>query len=107
MPLVQVAGEAPDSTCPPWLHWTVRRHAGRVYLFVVNNGDGEGRFTVTWPDGPQHVVALDEDRSLRLEDGRHSRRAARPTQRMANPLGRECPSVEVIFMRWASIRPGR
>ena len=69
-PLVQVAGETPDAACPPWLHWTVRRHGGRVYLFVVNNGDGEGRFTVTWPDGPLHVVALDEDRSLRLEDSR-------------------------------------
>jgi hypothetical protein len=69
-PAVHVGGETPDSPCPPWLHWTARRHEGRIYLFVVNNGDGEGRFTVTWPDAAREIVALDEDRSLGLENQR-------------------------------------
>ena len=67
-PAVCVGGEMPDLPCPPSLHWTARRHEGRIYLFVVNNGDGPGRFSVTWPGAAPEVVALDEDRLLALEN---------------------------------------
>jgi hypothetical protein len=40
-PGVSVRSSAAES--PNWLHFTVRSHEGHVYLFAVNDGDGEGR----------------------------------------------------------------
>jgi hypothetical protein len=33
----------PDN--PRWLHWLVRSYGGKLYIFAVNNGDGEGQAT--------------------------------------------------------------
>ncbi len=40
---LEVSGGAPGPAAPPrWLHWLVRRHSGKVYIFTVNDGDGSG-----------------------------------------------------------------
>ena len=41
-PSVTVSDSA-ASKPPAWLHFIVRRHQGKVYLFAVNDGSGEGR----------------------------------------------------------------
>lgn len=66
---VEEASESVAPVTPPaWLHWTVRRTGGETYLFVVNDGDGEGavRFRLADPKaavrepGPGTDVAIAE-----------------------------------------------
>jgi len=42
-PAPTVAVEDAKNSAPTWLRHAVRRHNGKVYLFAVNDGDGQGR----------------------------------------------------------------
>ncbi|HQL71730.1 MAG TPA: hypothetical protein PLD58_01040 [Phycisphaerae bacterium] len=49
---IEPTGEVRAEAVPggkSWLHWTARRRGGRLFLFCVNNGDGEGEVAVTLP----------------------------------------------------------
>lgn len=63
VPSVKLSGETRGSVAPSWLHWTTRAHEGKLYLFVVNDGDGTGKFTVTLPGIPKSVQ-IPGDREL-------------------------------------------
>ena len=65
-PILLSADPAPtvEVTGGSWLHWLVRRYQGKVYLFVVNDGDGEGAVTVALPKAPAAVTALGETRAV-------------------------------------------
>jgi len=52
---------------PRWLHWLVRHHAGRTYLFAVNNGDAEGQATFTFERDIKSVSVPAESRSIQPE----------------------------------------
>jgi hypothetical protein len=66
-PKVTVA-QTNASEPPAWLHFTVRRHDGKLYLFAVNDGDGEGRVRFHW-DVPIHRVhEIRTNRSLDATD---------------------------------------
>lgn len=49
---------------PPWLHWLVRMHAGKLYVVAVNNGDGSGRVRFRLPQPPRQVQLVGERRAL-------------------------------------------
>ena len=49
---------------PRWLHWLVRHHAGKTYLFTVNNGDAEGRATFTFDRNISSVSVQAENRII-------------------------------------------
>ncbi|MEK7269923.1 MAG: hypothetical protein AAB215_03170, partial [Planctomycetota bacterium] len=44
----------------PWLHWTARRNDGVLYVFAVNDGDGEGRASFTVPGAARDVKVRGE-----------------------------------------------
>lgn len=69
-PILLGPGPAPaiEVTGGSWLHWLAKRYQGKLYLFVVNDGDGEGAFTVTLPKTPASVRMLDE-KLLAVTDG--------------------------------------
>ncbi len=58
-------GESSDDEAG-WLHTLVRSHGGKVYVFAVNDGDGEGRVDFTLPEATGSVRVLGEDRSIDL-----------------------------------------
>jgi hypothetical protein len=41
----------PEPAKPGWLHYLVRRHEGKAYLFAVNDGNADGVLHVSLPDG--------------------------------------------------------
>ena len=53
---------------PRWLHWLVRKSGDKLYLFVVNDGDGEGTASFTLPSVPKSVRALGEDRPAAVKE---------------------------------------
>ncbi len=59
VPLIRFQGEQPR-----WLHWLARQSAGKAYLMVVNNGDGEGEISFHLPSIPKSVRLIGEDRSI-------------------------------------------
>lgn len=65
VPAIKVQGAAPSQDAPCWLHWLARGHGGKLYLFAVNDGDGEGAVRFDLPAPPQSARVLDEGRSLR------------------------------------------
>ena len=71
-PEVMATGAA-DSTvprAPTWLHWTVRQQANRIYVFAVNDGDGEGSVTFRIGNlGSADVVVASEKRILHAANG--------------------------------------
>lgn len=46
---------ASDGSRAAWLHWFARRHGGKCYLFMVNDGDGQGRVSF-WPNSAVRLV---------------------------------------------------
>jgi hypothetical protein len=65
VPAVKVHGPASVQGSPRWLHWMARRHGGKLYVFAVNDGDGEGAATFSLPQEPRSIKVLGEDRPLR------------------------------------------
>lgn len=49
---------------PRWLHWLVRASGGKLTLFAVNNGDGEGRVTFDVGRKLKRVSVPAEDRVI-------------------------------------------
>ena len=43
----------------PWLHWMVRRAAGKTYVFCANNGEGEGEIAVRMDRPVRRVIVRD------------------------------------------------
>ena len=64
VPPVEVEYPREDSA---WLHHTVRSLNGKLYLFAVNDGDGEGTVIFRFPRRPKRVRVPAENRFLRLE----------------------------------------
>jgi hypothetical protein len=62
IPLVTVQCR-PDN--PRWLHWLVRSYGGKLYIFAVNNGDGEGRAAFFIGRRIKTVRVPAENRSIR------------------------------------------
>jgi hypothetical protein len=46
-PAPRITAHDDTAAQPAWLHSLVRRHQGKLYLFAVNDGDGQGRITWT------------------------------------------------------------
>lgn len=67
VPEVQVSCDPAPAAGPGWLNWTARSHAGKLYLVVVNNGDGEGTVTFALPGAARSVQVVGADRSIRPE----------------------------------------
>ena len=63
VPTIRVQGEQPR-----WLHWLARKSAGKMYLMVVNDGDGEGEVSFRLPSIPKGVRLIGEDRSIQSTD---------------------------------------
>ncbi len=49
---------------PKWLHWTVRSHRGKTFLFAANDGGGAGEATFRLPKPPQRVRVVGEGRTI-------------------------------------------
>ncbi|MGO8748640.1 MAG: hypothetical protein ACLQNE_21935 [Thermoguttaceae bacterium] len=58
-PAIHVEGDRPR-----WLHWLARRHAGKLYLAAVNDGDGEGAVLFRLPSIPASIRLLGDNRPL-------------------------------------------
>ncbi|MDD4266658.1 MAG: hypothetical protein GXY25_02705 [Pirellulaceae bacterium] len=67
-------GESRPAAPPEWLHWLVREHRGKVYIFAVNDGDGAGEVAFRW-SGFSSPAEGDAGRPLR---------AARLTEQTGN-----------------------
>jgi len=52
---------------PRWLHWLVRSRGGKTFLFVVNNGDGQGQATFTLDRKIKTVTVPRENRAIQPE----------------------------------------
>jgi len=52
---------------PRWLHWLVRSHKGRVFIFAVNNGDAKGTAAFTIDRNVRNVRTVGEDRAVKAE----------------------------------------
>jgi hypothetical protein len=62
-PVPQVTVQCqPDK--PRWLHWLVRASGGKLRVFAVNNGDGEGRATFSVGRKLKSVTVLGENRAI-------------------------------------------
>ena len=66
---VKVRGVAQSQDAPHWLHCVTRHHDGKLYLFAVNDGDGEGVIQFNLPLPAKSVRVLDEKRSISADDG--------------------------------------
>ncbi len=53
----------------PWLHWTARSQAGKLYIMAVNNGDGKGNVSFKVPGKYRTAKVLGEDRFISLKQG--------------------------------------
>jgi hypothetical protein len=49
---------------PAWLHWLARSQGGKLYLFAVNNGNGEGRATFSFGRKIKTVTVPAENRTI-------------------------------------------
>jgi hypothetical protein len=67
VPEVEVSCDPAPSDEPGWLHWTARISNGKLYLFAVNNGDGEGKVTFTLPGVPRTIRVRGEERTIAPE----------------------------------------
>ncbi len=67
VPAVSLSGADPNSDAVSWLHWTVRRDEGKLFLFVVSDGDGEGAFRCSLPEAPKSVRQVGGERPLTVE----------------------------------------
>jgi len=68
-----VAGaDIAGQTVPGWMRWRAHRADGRIYLFVVNDGDGEGPVTFNVPKGCVSVTTGSAERVLSVSDGTFS-----------------------------------
>jgi len=67
VPILEVRGQGPSQDAPRWLHCLVRRFNGKLYLFAVNDGDGEGEVTFSLPPNLRIVRAMGEGRSVRAQ----------------------------------------
>ncbi len=67
---VKAKAIARSQVLPHWLHCLVREHDGKLYLFAVNDGDGDGviQFSLTLP--PKCVRVLGENRSVSTDGAR-------------------------------------
>jgi hypothetical protein len=61
---VTMYGATSSHDAPAWLHFIGRQHDGKLYLFAVNDGDGEGVATFRLPRPPNKVRVLGESRAL-------------------------------------------
>ncbi len=61
-PALTVSAETPG-----WLHWTARAKDGKLYLFAVNDGDGEGAVRFKLPKTPKQVQGLLADTQPKLD----------------------------------------
>jgi hypothetical protein len=52
---------------PGWLHWLARAQAGKLYLFAVNDGDGEGKVAFKLPGTPKVIRELRENRTIETD----------------------------------------
>jgi hypothetical protein len=55
---------ATSHDAPRWLHSLARQHDGKLYLFAVNDGGGEGVIQFGLSRPPNKVQVLDENRTL-------------------------------------------
>ena len=49
---------------PQWIHFLARSHAGKLYVMVANDGDGEGNVAFALPGVPRTIRVLGEDRTI-------------------------------------------
>jgi hypothetical protein len=65
-PILLSADPVPMLTveAPAWLHWTARVRDGKLYVFAVNDGDGEGKVRFKFPAAPKAVRAVLDGRSI-------------------------------------------
>ena len=59
-PALAITPEAP----PDWLHWTVRAYAEKLYLFVANDGEGQGPVTFHLPNNLNSITVTGEQRDI-------------------------------------------
>ncbi len=86
VPTVTVAAASPG-----WLHWLARAHDGKLYLFAVNDGDGEGTVAFTLPSTPKAVRELGENRAIQPDGSRLEVRLPR--------LAVQCYEIEIAAHR--------
>ena len=67
-PEIQVEIDEGDEP-PTWLHTLVRKANGKVYLFAVNDGNGEGKVRFSLPAGTKSLKELTENVNVAV-DGR-------------------------------------
>jgi hypothetical protein len=63
-PAVSARGVSGDQQKPRWLHVLARRQAGKIYIFAVNDGDGEGTAVFTLPGQIGSVRDLTTHRTM-------------------------------------------
>jgi len=56
-------------TAGDWLHWATRRHAGKVYVLTVNNGDGSGEVAIRVPGKFREARVLGESLRIPIRNG--------------------------------------
>ncbi|MGD0090326.1 MAG: hypothetical protein ABSE73_10440 [Planctomycetota bacterium] len=62
-PVPQVAVQCQPAN-PRWLHWLARSQAGKLRIFAVNNGDGEGQAAFALGRKPKAVSVPAEKRTI-------------------------------------------
>jgi hypothetical protein len=61
---VKAHSAASSQNAPHWLHLLTKQHDGKLYLFAVNDGDGEGVIQFSLPQPPKKVRVLGENRTV-------------------------------------------
>jgi hypothetical protein len=61
VPSITVTSNPGNTT---WINWLVRSYKGRLYILVVNNGDGEGIATFSISKNIHKVTVLGENRTI-------------------------------------------
>jgi hypothetical protein len=49
---------------PAWLHWSVKSENDTLYIFAVNDGDGEGLLDFIFPTDIEYVLDITENRMI-------------------------------------------
>jgi len=91
-PVLLSAERSPEVTAtgsPGWLHWRAHRADGTSYLFVANDGDGEGAVTFNLPDGYASVVAESDGLALTVREGRFTDAVPRLAVRVYTLVSKE------------------
>ena len=52
---------------PTWLHTLVRKANGNIYVFAVNDGNGEGKILFSLPEGAKSVKEVTEDVEVKVD----------------------------------------